>query len=127
MTELGGDEAAGERSQPRDSMLLHATVRRAGADETDAETGAPIRIRNLSAGGLMGEADLALARGEHVEVMLRNVGAVPGIVAWSVDGKVGIAFTTPVDRLRVRRAVTINPDRPTPMTPQSRRPGLRTG
>lgn len=114
--------AAGKpRSDQRDSMLLHATLRR--CQDGDA---APVRIRNLSAGGMMAECDLLLDRGDAVEVSLRNVGIVKAIVAWSVDGRIGVAFDAPIDRLRARRPVAETPARTTLQAPQSRRPGLRT-
>jgi hypothetical protein len=109
------------RGGQRDSLLLHATLRR----REDADD-APVRIRNLSAGGMMAECELLLARGEIVEVSLRNVGVVKGVVAWSVDGRIGVAFDTPVDRLRARRPVAVAPVRGKPLAPQSRRPGLRS-
>ncbi|MBV9840879.1 MAG: PilZ domain-containing protein [Sphingomonadaceae bacterium] len=117
------DEAdAPRRTEQRDSMMLHATLRRAH-DSYES----PVRIRNLSAGGMMAECELPLARGEEVEVRLKNVGAVKATVAWSVDGRIGIAFDAPIDRLRARRPVAAAPVRTKPQMPQSRRPGLRLG
>jgi hypothetical protein len=117
----GGDEDRAQRVEQRDSMLLHATLRRAA----DA-SGTPIRIRNLSAGGMMAECSLPLARGEAVEINLRNVGAVRAAIAWAVDGRIGGAFDAPIDRLRARRPVPVAPlPRTKPKPPQSRRPGLR--
>ena len=124
MSDQSTDEAgpAGHpRTGQRDSMLMHATLCR----RQDSE-GSPIRIRNLSAGGMMAECEVALERDEVVEVSLRNVGTVKATVAWSVDGRIGVAFDAPIDRLRARRPVAATAVRPKSQAPQSRRPGLRT-
>ena len=124
MGDQSSDEAglaANPREGQRDSMLMHATLRR----RQDA-TGSPIRIRNLSAGGMMAECDVLLDRDEVVEVSLRNVGTIKATVAWSVDGRIGVAFDASIDRLRARRPVPATVARPKSQTPQSRRPGLRT-
>ena len=118
----GAEPSAAQRGSQRDSLLLHATLRRLPDTQ-----GGPVRIRNLSAGGMMAECDLALARGETVEVTLRNVGVVRATVAWSVDGRIGVAFDAPIDRLRARRPVATTGPRAKPQAPQSRRPGLRAG
>ena len=109
----------GTRAQSRDSMMMSATIRRGTADAV------PMRVRNLSAGGMMGEAEIVLEAGETVELTLRTVGAVQGVVAWADDERIGIAFKTPIDRLRVRRTVPLK-TRQDQVGPQSRRPGLRT-
>ena len=74
----------------------------------------------------MAECDVPLDRDEVVEVALRNVGTVKATVAWSVDGRIGVAFDAPIDRLRARRPVAATVARTKPQVPQSRRPGLRT-
>ena len=48
------------RAEPRDSMLLTATLRRANGDDV------PIKVRNLSGGGLMAELSVNLLRDERV-------------------------------------------------------------
>ncbi len=125
MTEPDGGEtakAAGARAQARDSMMMSATIRRAGSDAPAL----PMRVRNISSGGLMGEVDLVLAAGESVELSLKTVGQIQGTVAWADDGRIGIAFAVPVDRLRARRSIPVTPARPAPGQQQARRPGLRT-
>ena len=125
MSDSDGDETVkvpGSRAQSRDSMMMSATIRRTRGDAPAV----PMRVRNISSGGLMGEVDLALATGELVELSLKSVGQIEGIVAWADEGRIGIAFAVPVDRLRVRRSVPVNAARPAPAAPRSRRPGLRT-
>jgi hypothetical protein len=58
-------------------------------------------ISNISAGGLCGRSDFALARGDEVVVTLASIGAVPGVVAWSDGPRFGLAFRAPVDPLAV--------------------------
>ena len=113
---------AGTREQSRDSMMMSGTVRRAGSNAPAVA----MRVRNISSGGMMGEAEITLSVGETVELSLKSIGQITGTVAWADDDRIGIAFAVPVDRLRVRRNVTVNVDRAVPAQPSSRRPGLRT-
>lgn len=112
----------GTRAQSRDSMMMSATIRRSAGDAPAV----PMRVRNISSGGMMGEADIVLAAGDAVELSLKTVGQIEGIVAWADDDRVGIAFKVPVDRLRARRSVAVKATRPASAPPQGRRPGLRT-
>ena len=60
---------AAKRGLDRDSLLLKAILRFPRTKEEGE-----VRIRNLSAGGLMAEAPLRIARGEIVEIHLRSIG-----------------------------------------------------
>ncbi len=83
---------ADHRHDGRDSFFLLADVRRVGeADEYRA------KIRNLSAGGLMAEGDMRVTRGQTIEVALRNLGWVEGVVAWVQDNRFGVAFLSEID------------------------------
>ncbi len=90
---LENDTAAmPKRGVNRDSLLVKAVLRfPSTGDEGE------VRVRNISSGGLMAEAPLRYPRGETVEVQLRNVGWVPGKVAWVADTRFGIAFDYPID------------------------------
>lgn len=113
-----------QRGDPRDSMLLQATLRL-----SEAAAPVAIRIRNLSAGGLMADCALPLASGQAVEVELRNIGAVIGQVAWADGQRIGIAFDGPIDPQLTRRPVGTKRTGTmivSPPTLKSRRPGLRT-
>lgn len=85
------------RSAPRENTFLTAKLR--------VEGGRPIstRVRNVSAGGLMAEYAAPLMAGTPVEVTLRGIGAVTGVVAWSTDGRIGVSFDRPVDPGLARR------------------------
>ena len=51
-----------------------------------------VKVRNLSAGGMMAEGEAKVMRGALVAVELRNIGWVEGSVAWKQDNRFGIAF-----------------------------------
>ena len=88
------------RTDSRDSLFLLANVR----VENEAELHR-VRVRNLSDGGMMGEGAMRVARGNRVEVELRNIGIVHGSVAWVQDQRFGIAFDEEVDSQRARLPV----------------------
>ena len=56
-----------------------------------------VRVRNLSAGGLMAELPEPVFPDSAVEVELRGIGWVTGRVAWQTEGRAGIAFDRPID------------------------------
>ncbi|WP_375402377.1 PilZ domain-containing protein [uncultured Sphingomonas sp.] len=93
--------AAGQRSRRRDSLLLNARMSVAGQPVAD------IRIRNLSAGGLMIDNAVPMEIGTTLVIELRNVGAVPGKVAWYAEGRAGIAFDAPIDPIKARQPVSV--------------------
>ena len=78
------------RQTPRDSLFLLALL------QLEAE--GPVRVR----------------RGALVKVELRNVGWVPGTVAWVQDDRFGIAFAEEVDPKLVRQPVAGRGDDPEP-------------
>ena len=86
------------RQVNRDSLFLLAQLR---VDGQDAVT--RVKVRNLSAGGMMAEGDAKVMRGALVAVELRNIGWVEGSVAWKQDNRFGIAFVDEIDP-RVARA-----------------------
>jgi len=88
------------RGDARDSLLLSASFRVVGED---AET--QVRVRNLSAGGLMAELSRQIDRGAPVEVNVRGVGWVSGYIAWVAAGRIGVAFDQPIDPLAARKPV----------------------
>ncbi|MGV3729312.1 MAG: PilZ domain-containing protein [Sphingopyxis sp.] len=111
---LDEEVAALSRGADRDSLFLQAELAIAGRPDRIT-----VRVRNLSPGGMLAEAKLAVEPGAAVEVELRNVGAVAGRVIWVGDGKFGIAFDRLVDPQAVRRQVVSGSDLP----PHLRRTG----
>lgn len=96
------------RQVGRDSLFLLAQIRVDG-NENEFR----IKVRNLSAGGMMAEGEVPVARGAHVIVELRNIGPVEGSVAWTQDNRFGIAFVDEIEPKLARAPVegsTINPD-----------------
>jgi hypothetical protein len=85
------------RQVNRDSLFLIAQLR------VDGQQGASrVKVRNLSAGGMMAEGDAKVVRGTLVAVELRNIGWVEGSVAWRQDNRFGIAFVDEIDPAVVR-------------------------
>jgi hypothetical protein len=76
----------------RDSLFVLAELRVDG----DAASH-KVKVRNLSAGGLMADAPLKVQRGQLVSIELRNIGWVEGSVAWVQDTRFGIAFREEID------------------------------
>lgn len=93
------DDASTQRHGSRDSLLLTAQFR--------VDGGAPVqvRVRNLSSGGLMAEYAEPVAPGAPVEVDVRGVGWVGGRIAWSAEGRVGVAFDREIDPMLARKPV----------------------
>ena len=85
------------RQVNRDSLFLLAQVRVDGHEEV-----ARVKVRNLSAGGMMAEGEAKVVRGSLVGVELRNIGWVEGSVAWKQDTRFGIAFVDEIDPAVVR-------------------------
>jgi len=80
------------RQVGRDSLFLLAQVRVDGQ-----ETPTRVKVRNLSAGGMMAEGDAHVVRGARVGIELRNIGWITGSVAWKQDNRFGIAFAEEID------------------------------
>ncbi|WP_303544074.1 PilZ domain-containing protein [Sphingomonas natans] len=121
--DAGGDEEerfAHLRAAPRDSMFLLASIRRAGGAEV------PIKVRNLSQGGMMAECAISFSREEAILIELRGIGEVSGRVAWTAGGKIGVAFDREIDPKLARKPVTGNPQPQLVKASKSMwRPGLR--
>ena len=89
--------AQDQRNISRDSLFVMAGLRLPGREREHR-----VKVRNLSAGGLMAESDLRVAIGTAVEIEVRNLGWVPGVVAWVQDNRFGIAFADEIDPLAAR-------------------------
>lgn len=92
--------SAAKRGMGRDSLLLKAILRFPNTGEERK-----VRIRNLSAGGLMAEIPIDVSLGDLVEVNLHNMGWLSGHVAWVTDGRIGIAFNHPINPKDARKPV----------------------
>jgi hypothetical protein len=114
LSDGGLDDAAAQRIDTRDSLLLVAQFRVAGQNDASQ-----VRVRNLSSGGLMAEVPKPIDIGTMVEVDVRGVGWVSGRIAWVAAGRVGVAFDHLVDPQAARRPVAASkgPVRNKPIKP----------
>lgn len=80
------------RQIERDSLFVMADLRVDGVDSDQR-----VKVRNLSAGGMMAEGDVKVQAGAAVEVNIRNIGWVEGSVAWIQENRFGIAFHEEID------------------------------
>ncbi|AVA13240.1 MULTISPECIES: PilZ domain-containing protein [unclassified Sphingopyxis] len=122
-TSVDEEVAALSRSADRDSLFMQARLQFAGASDTVL-----VRVRNLSAGGMLAEVQgriRGLEQGGAVEVDLRNIGPVPGRIVWIGDGKFGVAFDRPVDPQAVRRQVVRKMEVPPHISALNRGPFYR--
>lgn len=85
------------RSDSRDSLFLLASITVEQQDEVHR-----VRVRNLSDGGMMGEGQAKVVRGNRLLIELRNVGKVDGTVAWVQDDRFGVAFDEEIDSAAAR-------------------------
>lgn len=89
------------RQIERDSLFVMADLRVEGAGEEWR-----VKMRNLSAGGMMAEGDVKVQPGAAVEVNIRNIGWIDGSVAWVQDNRFGIAFREEIDPKVARAPLT---------------------
>lgn len=88
------------RNVGRDSLFLFAELAFEGQPNS-----VRVKVRNLSAGGMMAEGALVANCGDRLTVKLRNVGDVRGSVAWVQGNRFGIAFASEIDPLLARAPV----------------------
>src|SRR3546814_8659766 len=87
-----------------------------------------VRVRNLSAGGMLAETTetrVGVEPSATVEIDLRNVGPVAGRVVWICEGKFGIAFDRQINPQVVRRQVATQSDLPPHLRRTGREPIYR--
>lgn len=94
----GINMSAAKRSMDRDSLFLKAVLRFPNTKDEHE-----VRIRNVSAGGLMAEIPTDALRGEPVEIKLRSIGWVSGHIVWVTARRVGIAFDHPINPKGARK------------------------
>lgn len=100
MNDSFGEEnmSIAKRGMDRDSLFLKAVLRFSSTKDEQE-----VRIRNVSAGGLMAEIPTNAPRGERVEIKLHSIGWVSGHIAWVTDGRMGIAFDHPINPKDARK------------------------
>lgn len=97
MGRYGNMNDSDNRHIARDSLFILAELRLDGHAEEHR-----VKVRNLSAGGMMGEGEVRVIRGDKVAVNLRHVGWIDGLIAWVQDNRFGVAFAVDVDPKVVR-------------------------
>ena len=95
------------RQLSRDSLFLMAELRLPGQEAL-----ARVKVRNLSAGGMMAEGSVKAVRGTLIEVNIRNVGWIEGAIAWVQGDRCGIAFSEDIDPIVARAPVTVGEGTP---------------
>lgn len=87
------------RDGSRDSMFLMARINYGQGKS------APMRVRNLSAGGLMADCKARVATDDPVVIDLRGYEDLTGHVIWAQNGRIGVAFDAPIDPRDARKPV----------------------
>ena len=123
MTRRAASRGDQDRRKPRQRMMLLGTISACG---DVARLRQPIRIRDLSATGLMAVSDTAYDAGILVDVEMRGLPPVRGEIAW-VEGKsFGVTFALPINPLLARQPLAKSlPPRLAAATKPLRRPGFR--
>ncbi|KQM64825.1 hypothetical protein ASE75_06950 [Sphingomonas sp. Leaf17] len=94
-------DAESKRAQIRNSLFLMARLRLVDTQTDYTE----VRVRNLSAGGMMVELPDPTDMNTRVELEMRGLGLMRGRVAWYAEGRAGIALDKPIDPQKVRKPV----------------------
>lgn len=81
-----------QRRHPRSSLfqLADCLLARSGRREK-------VKLRNLSAQGVLAEGSLDPVVGDLVEMDLRQIGTVAGMVMWTSAPRFGVQFAEPID------------------------------
>lgn len=87
-----------DEDRKRNSLLLLAEI-------TADERVWTVKVRNISAGGLMAEPCEVLTPGSDIRVELRHVGQIGGKVGWVAHPRFGIAFDRTIDHRAVRGTI----------------------
>ena len=100
------DRGAHDRA-PRESLVLMGQLSIEGEGTTVS-----VRIRNLSATGMMAELADPPQLGAHATIEMRNIGLVHGTIAWARGGKFGMHFDIEIDPMEARKPVGTAPRAP---------------
>jgi len=115
-TEDRGCDELTPRQAARDSVFVGATIW-----FDTGQNGHAVRIRNISAGGMMIDSPEDRPVGSSVQAEIKGIGQIAGSVVWSTAKHLGVRFATIVDPEAARI-------RPEPMTyPGIKLPEIRAG
>ncbi|HWJ71252.1 MAG TPA: PilZ domain-containing protein [Sphingobium sp.] len=79
------------RGAPREQIDIQSQIWGATLSPT------PARIVNISPQGCMLRCDAMMAMGDHLSLDLPQLGAMRATVMWSLSGRLGVQFETPID------------------------------
>lgn len=85
-------EVTQRRAETRVDAVQHAQLR-VGREPMPH----PIKVRNLSRNGMMGEGPFPLRSGTRLTISLPEQGDVAGTVVWVQEPRFGVAFDDEVD------------------------------
>ncbi|WDF71680.1 PilZ domain-containing protein [Novosphingobium sp. KACC 22771] len=102
-SDTNNDPHADQRNAPRNNLLLSSICHWPNRHIEER-----VKIRNVSATGLMAEGTHGATVGEMVVLELRNIGAIEGIVAWVQSNRFGVAFARPIDPVLLRSPAEIS-------------------
>ena len=88
--------ATEQRRAVREASFLLADVQVAGEDSA-----CRVKVRNLSALGMMGEGPIKVVPGSRIHVKFDQSAEVKGAVAWVQQGRFGVAFDEEVDTAKI--------------------------
>lgn len=88
------------RTNQRDSLFLLTSL-----CSPDGHFRSKVRVRNLSATGLMADCPIPIAKGEAVLLDLRGIGLVAGSIIWIQGERIGVLFDQAVDPQQAREPV----------------------
>ena len=113
--------AGQQREKSRESIFLGAQIVIEGV-----RLPVSARVRNISPGGMMVDAQKIYDKGLAITATIKGIGEVTGRIAWSTSNRCGIAFDEPVDPLLTRQPVSSGTVTTTYTRPLvlDRRPGL---
>src|SRR3546814_16744429 len=89
-----------DRKAKRDSLFLLTSV-----SSPDGHARGKVRVRTLSAKGLLADCPFPIIEGESVILNVRGVGHVSGAVVWNNGEKFGVLFDTRIIQERARTIV----------------------
>jgi hypothetical protein len=112
--------AEAARVAPRESLFLLGRLWMGDSQAID------VRIRNLSATGMMIESREFAEMGQDVEIEIKGLGRLKGKIAWIAEKRMGIALKRQIDPSLARQQVGGGMQTPDHVKPQiTRRPGLK--
>ena len=83
----------------RASLLVLATLTILGVEHR-------VKVKNLSAGGLMAEPNVGVRQHQAVSIKLPNLGEVQGHVVWANEQRFGMAFDSSINPQDARVTIT---------------------